>query len=78
LGIEGISDPTLEQRIEARGQVLAYRTIQPERHNPRVIAGLVAAGAAIVSVTRSTATLEDVYATALGPESETAAAPGGR
>jgi ABC-2 type transport system ATP-binding protein len=78
LGIEGISDPTLEQRIEARGQVLAYRTMQPERNNPRVIAGLVAAGAAIVSVTRSTATLEDVYATALGPESEAAAAPGGR
>ena len=38
----------------------------PRRTNPAVVAALAAAGAAIVSVTCTTATLEDVYATALG------------
>jgi ABC-2 type transport system ATP-binding protein len=46
--------------------VLAYRTTQPRRTNPEVIAALVATGAAIVSVTCTSATLEDVYATAVG------------
>jgi ABC-2 type transport system ATP-binding protein len=68
LRVEGVADPTLDERIGVRGQVLAYRTRQPERTNPRVIAALAAAGAEIVSVTRHTASLEDVYATALGPE----------
>jgi ABC-2 type transport system ATP-binding protein len=70
LCIEGVTDPKLEPRIGAAGQVLAYRTMQPELTNPRVIAVLAAAGAAIVSVTRATTTLEDVYATALGPGPE--------
>jgi ABC-2 type transport system ATP-binding protein len=65
-GIAGVSEPVLADPTAA-GPVLAYRTRQPDRTNPEVIAGLVAAGAAIVSVTCTTATLEDVYATALGP-----------
>jgi hypothetical protein len=45
--------------------------------NPEVIAALVGAGAAIVSVTATLATLEDVYATALRPDPapDAAAAP---
>jgi ABC-2 type transport system ATP-binding protein len=62
--IEGISDV----KIGAWGAMLSYRTMQPEQTNPRVIAALVSAGAGIVSVTRSTATLEDVYATALSAD----------
>ena len=49
------------------GPTLAYRTAEPARTNPEVIASLVAAGAAIVSVVCSTASLEDVYAQAIQP-----------
>jgi hypothetical protein len=76
--IEGVLDPTFEQPTGSGGLVLRYRTTQPERTNPRVIAALVAAGAAIVSVTCTRASLEDVYATALRQELEPVAASGAR
>jgi ABC-2 type transport system ATP-binding protein len=63
--IDGVVEPTVHYRQ------LSFRTADPERTNPIVIARLVATGARIVSVTQSTATLEDVYATAL----EVAAVP---
>jgi hypothetical protein len=49
-----------------QGPLLVYRTARTQETNPEVIAGLVGAGASIVSVTCTTATLEDVYATAVG------------
>lgn len=45
--------------------VLEFQTTNPTQTNPRVIADLVAEGAQVISVTCSTLTLEDVYATAL-------------
>jgi len=57
----GVGEPRLESAT-----VLAYHTAQPRLTNPAVVAGLVAAGAAIVSLTCATATLEEVYAAALG------------
>jgi ABC-2 type transport system ATP-binding protein len=45
--------------------VLEFRTAEPTEANPKVIADLVAGGARIVSVTCSTRTLEDVYASAV-------------
>jgi ABC-2 type transport system ATP-binding protein len=59
--VAGVAEPRLESAT-----VLAYRASPPQRANPAVVAGLVAAGAAIVSVTCTTATLEEVYANALG------------
>jgi ABC-2 type transport system ATP-binding protein len=61
---EGVADV----KIGTRGTLLSYRTMQPEQTNPEVIAALVTAGAAIVSVTRTAATLEDVYAMALSAD----------
>jgi ABC-2 type transport system ATP-binding protein len=46
---------------------LTYRTTQPTQTNPQVIANLVAAGAKLISVTCTSPSLEDVYATALAP-----------
>ncbi len=60
----------------AAGSILTYRTALPDRTNPAVVAALVAAGAAIVSVTCTAATLEDVYATALSREAESTAGGG--
>jgi ABC-2 type transport system ATP-binding protein len=57
--IEGVVEPNLH------GKQLSYRTINPDQANPSVIAHLVGAGAQVVSVTCTTATLEDVYASAL-------------
>jgi ABC-2 type transport system ATP-binding protein len=62
--VSGVSDPVLAQTPQ--GPLLVYRTALTPRTNPHVIAALVAAGAGIVSVTCTTATLEDVYATAVG------------
>jgi hypothetical protein len=62
--VSGVSDPVVAQ--SAQGPLLVYRTALTQHSNPAVIAGLVAAGAGIVSVTCTTATLEDVYATAVG------------
>jgi ABC-2 type transport system ATP-binding protein len=45
--------------------VVEFRTPEPRVANPRVIHDLVADGAQIVSVTCTTQTLEDVYATAV-------------
>jgi len=47
---------------------IAYRTTLPRAVNPQVIGRLVAVGAAIVTVTCVTRTLEEVYATALGAD----------
>jgi ABC-2 type transport system ATP-binding protein len=68
--IEGVTDPLGSEPLR-----LSYRTTRPSQTNPQVIAALVAAGAAIVSVTCTTATLEDVYATAL---TEQTPSPSGR
>jgi ABC-2 type transport system ATP-binding protein len=62
--VAGVSDPVLAQTPQ--GPLLVYRTALTQTANPQVIGGLVAAGAAIVSVVCTTATLEDVYATAVG------------
>jgi ABC-2 type transport system ATP-binding protein len=55
-GISGIESDSRD------GPTVRYRTAEPERVNPEVIAQLVAAGARIVSVTCETSSLEDVYA----------------
>jgi hypothetical protein len=60
-GVAGVASATLAQTPE--GPLLTYRTTHVQQTNPLVIAGLIAAGAAIVSVTCTNATLEDVYAT---------------
>jgi ABC-2 type transport system ATP-binding protein len=60
--IDGLHDAAL-----AEPNVLTFRTTQPERTNPHLIAALVGAGASIVSVTCTTASMEDVYASALAP-----------
>ncbi|HEX8968477.1 MAG TPA: ATP-binding cassette domain-containing protein [Chloroflexota bacterium] len=49
----------------APDRVVEFRTAAPDVTNPRVIGDLVRDGAQIVSVTCSTLTLEDVYATAV-------------
>jgi ABC-2 type transport system ATP-binding protein len=59
--IDGVCDV----KIDRHAPLLSYRTLRPEQTNPRVIAALVDAGVGIVEVNRTTATLEDVYATAL-------------
>jgi ABC-2 type transport system ATP-binding protein len=74
--VAGVSAPKLIQPPAAAGPVLAYRTADPVATNPDVIAGLVAAGAAIVSVECTTPTLEDVYARALGRPLEPPSASG--
>ena len=58
--VVGVVDPRVAQLM------LTYRTTTPEQTNPPLIAALVAAGASIVSVTCTSATLEEVYATAVG------------
>lgn len=45
---------------------LQYRTTDPEAVNPRVLARLIELGAAVVSATNLTRTLEDVYADTMG------------
>ena len=62
--VAGVADPVLAE--SGQGPLLVYRTALTQETNPHVIAGLVGAGASIVSVTCTTATLEDVYATAVG------------
>jgi ABC-2 type transport system ATP-binding protein len=68
-GVVGVLEPSVDTRADALGPTLTYRTAQPRTTNPQLIAELVAAGAAIVSVTGSTTTLEDVYASVLGSAS---------
>jgi ABC-2 type transport system ATP-binding protein len=64
LAIAGVIEGVLDPRLDTDSG-LTYRTPDPLRTNPRVIAGLVAAGADIVSVTRSSATLEEVFRQAI-------------
>ena len=52
--------------------LLEYRTAEPRRVNPLVLARLVGVGAQVVSVTCTTRTLEDVYAQAVGEEDRSA------
>jgi ABC-2 type transport system ATP-binding protein len=66
--IGGVFAPRLEAPT-----LLVYRTARPEATNPAVVAGLVAAGAAIVSATCSTATLEEAYARVVSAETSPAA-----
>jgi ABC-2 type transport system ATP-binding protein len=73
--VPGVVDPVLTHGPDTPDPVLTYRTAQPQRTNPALIAALVAAGAAIVSVTCTTATLEDVYATVLGDRAAALAPP---
>jgi ABC-2 type transport system ATP-binding protein len=58
--VAGVAEPRPESAT-----ILTYRASLPQQANPAVVAGLAAAGAAIVSVTCTTATLEEVYATML-------------
>ncbi|HEY3059127.1 MAG TPA: ABC transporter ATP-binding protein [Chloroflexota bacterium] len=55
--------------LDVSGSTLEFRVMEPERTNPQVIARLVAHGAQVVSVTHSTATLEDVFRRAVTSES---------
>ena len=64
--VAGVVAPRLIQSAATAGPTLSYRAAEPARINPEVIARLVSAGAAIVSVVCATPTLEDVYAQALG------------
>jgi len=65
--LDGVIEPRLEPSpLGLAGGRLSYRTTAPEATNPLVIAALVGAGAAVVSVTGTLASLEDVYASALG------------
>ncbi len=57
---------------KAPSGVLEFRTPDPSAANPRVISELVADGAQIVSVTLSTRSLEDVYATTVNGSSSSA------
>jgi ABC-2 type transport system ATP-binding protein len=70
--IDGVGDVCLQDGGVAGStpacQTLTFRTTSPERTNPEVVAALIGVGARIVSVACTTATLEDVYARALGPE----------
>ena len=61
----------------ATGSLLTFQTTSPNQTNPAVVAALVAAGAAIISVTCTAATLEDAYARALGPAAGAAAGGAG-
>jgi ABC-2 type transport system ATP-binding protein len=61
-------DGVIDARMDSPA-LLSYRTQDLERTNPDVIAALVAHGAPIVSVTRTDATLEDVFRLAVTSES---------
>jgi hypothetical protein len=74
--LEGVLTPSRVPAGTTSGAVrLEYRTIQPNRVNPRVIAQLAATGAEIVSVTCTTHTLEEVYAAAMSGEIDLVNAP---
>jgi ABC-2 type transport system ATP-binding protein len=63
-GVDDVRETKLEGNLR-----LMYRTRRPEVSNPQVITRLVAAGAEIVSVSTTSASLEDVFAAAVSPES---------
>jgi ABC-2 type transport system ATP-binding protein len=70
----GISAPTWDSETPP---VLTYRTPQPRDVNPEALAALVAIGARVVSVTCTTQTLEDVYASAMNEHADGLATIGG-
>jgi ABC-2 type transport system ATP-binding protein len=76
--VAGVTDPRFIHQVGDAWPLLVYRTVHPQRTNPQVIAALVGAGASIVSVTCTTATLEDVYATAVTETAVETASPSGR
>lgn len=66
--VAGVLDPRVVPNDVAQPKVLLeYRTADPRAVNPRVVARLSADGAAIVSITCQTRTLEDVYVDQLSP-----------
>jgi ABC-2 type transport system ATP-binding protein len=65
--LDGVLDPHFEAG-PGRGVLLSYRTPDLERVSPEVISTLVAAGAQIISVTHTTASLEDVFRLAVAGE----------
>jgi ABC-2 type transport system ATP-binding protein len=67
-GLEGLAAPARNGASEIGITLLEYRTAEPRRVNPLVLARLVGAGAQVVSVACTTRTLEDVYAQAVGEE----------
>jgi ABC-2 type transport system ATP-binding protein len=71
--VEGVLMPTSVPDGRTPGTIrLEYRTPQPNGVNPRAIAQLVGIGAAIISVTCITRTLEEVYADAMSGEIDAA------
>ncbi|HEY8600027.1 MAG TPA: ABC transporter ATP-binding protein [Thermomicrobiales bacterium] len=60
---------TIAMTLDDAALSVEYRTERPQETNPLAIGRLTAAGAAIVTVTCTTRTLEDVYAAALGGDS---------
>ena len=68
LGVETIFGPLSDvHEVRQSGQLLTYQTAQPEVTNPAVVAALVRAGAAVISVTIVTRSLEEVYASVISP-----------
>lgn len=63
--LDGLPDLALDGVPDPASPMIAYRTPHPRATNPLAIARLAAAGAAIVTVTSTARTLEDVYAEAL-------------
>ncbi|MBV9358135.1 MAG: ABC transporter ATP-binding protein [Chloroflexi bacterium] len=64
---DGVVEPRLTPSQAAETE-LTYRTLDPRRTNPEVVARLVAAGAEVVSLASTTASLEDVFASALSAD----------
>jgi ABC-2 type transport system ATP-binding protein len=67
--LEGIAAASTEDGPAGPGSVVTYRTAHPQTTNPRAIAHLVAAGAAVVTVSYERRSLEDAYAAAVEPDS---------
>jgi ABC-2 type transport system ATP-binding protein len=71
-GLEPLATPVGGAAPGTDIALLEYRTAEPRRVNPLVLARLVGVGAQVVSVTCTTRTLEDVYAQAVGEEDRSA------
>jgi ABC-2 type transport system ATP-binding protein len=77
--IDGIDAPQLIEKkatgalpaqVQPQPLLIEYHTAQPKLINPQVLAQLITTGAQIVSVTCETSTLEDVYASAMGNDTQ--------
>jgi ABC-2 type transport system ATP-binding protein len=66
--VEGLTAAATEDGPAGPASVVTYRTAQPQSTNPRAIAHLVAAGAAVVTVSYERRSLEDAYAAAVEPD----------